>query len=628
MRWFASVSLAVFVVIGTKAQESLIRFSSDPREVVPADKLDGKVNLDLRPNVTQKTHLFVRNPTGDARDMTVRLKDAGGKQLAETVIKAVPNGQYARVRFKPPPPPMPGAVAPAPMPMPMAPPEPPGIELIAVENPKTKKLEREFQIVVSYVDNLKQTIEQKTSVLVDIRSPTDYVTVAGIRFSKDGKRNGLQVELSAKENFDPPCPVELRFPPQPNLRADALRAGDYLRLLKTPTPPSREDALRADLSASNLPILPGAKESGTVYVNIDGVPRAYIFKPAFHVENPKGGVVPALDTSSIHIIETNRDRSNMPILSLPKEQFPLRIEADRAPANSSIELQLDRGTGVLSADDIHIRGGTRQERVWLEPFGPEEAFIVTTKVNDWVIPLDTRGMRGVYTLKAILNVQEGERRVARATSTRSFVLDDTPPEEVSIDKLPEKHVRTLPLPVRVFAGDPESGISKVAVFLGKPMPDGKLPDGIVMVAAAKPTGEGGAWVAQVPLPPDKKGAVDLTAVATNGVGITAVQTQIVQLLDPPQGGTIKGVVSFGGKAQAGIKVTLFNGGGMETDFATTDAKGNFTMNNVLPGPYKVYAFKPDAGDGARGEEGVKVEVGKIHIVEIKLSRRPLPPPKK
>lgn len=619
MRWCALLLTAAVGATVIHAQESLVRFSTDPREFVPADKLDGKVNLDLRPNVAQRIHLFARNPTGDTRDLTVRLKDSTGKALAETIVKAVPNGQYARVRFKPAPPmPAPGAT---PMSPPMPAP-PPGIELTASENPQTKKLEREFQVVVSYVDNLKQTIEQKTSVLVDIRSPTDYVTVSGIRFAKDGKKSGLQLELTTKEDFDPPCPVELRFPPQANLRAEALRGGDYLRILKSKTPPSREDALRADLSANNLPILPGAKESGTVSVSIDGVARAYIYKPAFHVENPKGGVVPALDVPSIHILEVTRERSGLPIMSLPKEQFPLRIETDRAPAGAAIELQLDRGTGVLSADDIHVRTTTRQERVWVEPFGPDDAFLVTTRVNDWTIALDTRGMRGVYTLKAILKSPEGGRLVARAESTRTFILDDTAPEEVSVDKLPEKHVRTVPLPVRIFAGDPESGISKVAVFLGKPGPDGKLPEGVALIEAQKPAGEGGPWLAQVPLPADKKGVIDLSAVAANGVGLTTVQVQKVQLLDPPTGGTIKGAVTLGGKTQAGVKVILKDGEGKEKDFTTTDAKGNYVLNNVLPGAYKVTAARPDAGVGTKGEEGVKVEAGKEHKVDVSLSRRP------
>jgi hypothetical protein len=629
MRWLAILISAAIGIWAASAQESLVRFSTDQRDVVPAEMLDGKVNLDLRPNIAHRLHLFVRNPSEEIRDMTVRLRDTAGKQWTDAVVKDVPKGHYARVRFKPPPPPMPAPAATAPMPPMPAPETPTGVELNAVENAATKKRVREFEVIVSYVDNLKKTIEQKTTVLVDIRAAADYVTVAGVRFSKDGRKNGLQVELATKEDFNPPCTVELKFPPQPNLRADALRSGDYLRILKSKTPPTKEDALRADLSANNLPILPGAKESGTVYVNIDGVPRAFIYKPAFHVENPKGGVVPALDTAGIHIVEPGRDRSIMPILSLPKEQLSIRVEVDRAPAGANIELQLDRGTGVLSADDLHARHGTRHERVWIDPFAPDDVFLVTTRVTDWAITLDTRGMRGVYTLKAIVNVQDGNRMVARATSSRGFILDDTPPEEVSIDKLPEKHVRTLPLPVHIFAGDPESGVTKVAVFLGKPGPDGKLPEGAVLIEAQKPTAEGGAWIAQVPLAADKKGTIDLSAVATNGVGLTSTQVQKVQLLDPPTGGTIKGSVTLGGRPQPGAKVSLKDGEGKEKDFATTDAKGSFTMNNVLPGAYKVFASRTDAGVGTKGEEAVKVEAGKEHKVEVKISRRPVPetPPK-
>jgi hypothetical protein len=165
--------------------------------------------------------------------------------------------------------------------------------------------------------------------------------------------------------------------------------------------------------------------------------------------------------------------------------------------------------------------------------------------------------------------------------------------------------------------------------LGKPGPDGKLPEGAVLIEAQKPTAEGGAWIAQVPLAADKKGTIDLSAVATNGVGLTSTQVQKVQLLDPPTGGTIKGSVTLGGRPQPGAKVSLKDGEGKEKDFATTDAKGSFTMNNVLPGAYKVFASRTDAGVGTKGEEAVKVEAGKEHKVEVKISRRPVPetPPK-
>src|SRR5262249_52996788 len=151
--------------------------------------------------------------------------------------------------------------------------------------------------------------------------------------------------------------------------------------------------------------------------------------------------------------------------------------------------------------------------VWVEPAGPEGSMLLTSRVGDWVIPVDTRNLRGHYVLSA---TWAPTGTVAKSRNL-NLMLDDTPPEKVQIATLPDKHYRGQPLPVKVTATDLESGISKVAVFIGLPTPEGKLPEGAILFPAAETLRGSGVWVAQLPVAPDQKGAtINLTAVATNG----------------------------------------------------------------------------------------------------------------
>src|SRR5262249_18362662 len=150
--------------------------------------------------------------------------------------------------------------------------------------------------------------------------------------------------------------------------------------------------------------------------------------------------------------------------------------------------------------------------------------------------------------------------------------------------------------------------------VGLPTPDGKLPEGAVLIPAAETLRGSGVWVAQMPVAPDQKGAtINLTAVATNGVGLPAAVSQKVQLIDPPTGGTIKGIVRLGeyGRPQEGIKVTLKDADNKDKATTMTGKKGEFKFEDVAPGSYKVVAERPDAGVGTKGQEMVQVHAGKV-----------------
>jgi hypothetical protein len=614
----------MFVVVGligmawlapsAVAQQRFL-FSTDPEKLV-----NEKPDLDVRPNVSQSFFLFVFNERDDENDITVTLSIPDGPTLTG-VAKAVPNKQHGRVRFAKPMPPMPAAAPmPVPMPMPMGPPPPPGTELLA----KAQKYTFTLRAFDAKSKDKPLAVRETT---VSIRQPRDYVTVSDIRFTRNNAERLLFADLRATTELgEPPVTVELQFPRQDNLQADMLRDGVYRRSLS-----KRDQTVR--LFAENLPFpKKTVDENGRVYIAVDGIARAFIFEPAFHRDSDNARVVEFND-SAVRVYEKDKKDVVTTVYSRPIEGVPLRVEVDNPPTGATLELRVDRARNrrFEQPDEIIAKSIPREERIWLDPAGPAEAVQITTRVNDWMLPVDMRDTRGKIAFEAALvrggkpiMVKRGDGSLAAVTHTGTFIIDDTPPEEVTIGTLPKKHVRGQPLRVEVFARDPESDIAKVVVFLGKPGPDGKLPDGEKIEAVKSPAG-GGLWIAMVPLAADKKGEIDLSAQATNSVGMTANNVQKIVLVDPPPPpttGTIIATVELQRRPQPNVAVVMKDAEGKDKGAAKTNDKGEVKFEKVPPGVYKLSAARADASTGTKGEEGITVEAGKEHKITINLARGP------
>ena len=93
------------------------------------------------------------------------------------------------------------------------------------------------------------------------------------------------------------------------------------------------------------------------------------------------------------------------------------------------------------------------------------------------------------------------------------------------------------------------------------------------------------WTVELPVDKDKKGGKDtLSAAVTNGVNQTTVKSVDIQLIDPPTGGKIKGVVKLGefGNGLEGATVILKDADGKDKDSTKTDKKGEYTFTDVPP----------------------------------------------
>lgn len=620
-----------------QAKKMDVAFSTDPDKVV-----GNLADLEMRPNYGQTLYMFITNNSKNTREAEISITDETGKKSYGKVtqsLKELRPPAPVRITFVKPmpmPPAAPAAAAPSPMPMPMpmpmGPPVPPGIEVSS--NYDKMKFRSEFKLVVhvTYEDDNKKKVTEDTTYNVSVRQPTAYVKPDGIKYRKK-KDAGNQLTLDFKsENFPggPACPVELVFPPQAGLNISRLGEGVYRRTVTADPKPVR-------LYSKDLPLIGTEGPAAKVYVNIDGVPRAYVYRPKLFTDTEAGqndSLVDPQKEPEIRFMEASKLEAADTIYSRPGF-VPIRVEVDVAPQGSIIQLKVRRKPGNDVVETV-VKEGIRQEQIWFEAAGPDGSMILTTRVGDWVIPLDARDYRGRYELLAeLINPANKEKPVVESTS-HELVVDDTRPEIRRIitrpfnpDKTapptnPPRHVRTEPLPIEIEAADPESGVARVVVFFGKAPPDGKLPE--TAVEAAPPKDGSGFWLAQLPLPMGAKGLQEVTAVAVNNVGILEVSSQKIQLIEPPLGGTIRGTVSMtpGGKALSGITVKLFDSDGKEKGSAKTDEKKNgvFEMKDVPPGTYKVLATKPDSGIGTKGVESVTVKAGEESKVRILLSRKP------
>jgi hypothetical protein len=215
----------------------------------------------------------------------------------------------------------------------------------------------------------------------------------------------------------------------------------------------------------------------------------------------------------------------------------------------------------------------------------------------------------------------------------TLMFDSTPPEGVRFEGFPRAMAKGQRLSLKVRAVDRESGIAKVNFFLGE-LKDGKLPEALPPGIKATPGRDGDeVWSAEVPVP-DKAGEISIIAQVINGVGLVALADTKIELTDPPAPtGKLKGKVVEGGRPQPNLAVTIKAKGNkpmpvdpknplakeQDTWTATTNDKGEFTVDDLPPGNYEVSATsKSVASRKARKTVEVKAKA----TAEIELSLTP------
>jgi hypothetical protein len=618
----------------TFSDDVVFTFTPDAgtKEVVDtlSDIKNNNSNISLRPNGGGEFHLYVRNPARPQKTYTVELVTGPKSALGASVKVTIPGEKWKRVRFaKPALPalePVAPAVVPAIAPVPAAA-LAPKVELPAgLELPQAKE---GFRFILRLLDDAGDPVigsdkkELGRVCSVTLLQPSQYLNISKPSLSvlkdKDTAKAGaaqIRVPVSAiAGKASGEAIVALTFPATLNSPTLVQREGVYRRAI------SLGDDVTVNKSVTLLGNVQKMGDALRAEVSIDGISRAFIYTSQTKAE-VKNEDWQRFDAKLVRILRPTGFGTRA--VTRPTAAFPIKIEADNAEVNSSLELQI-RQAGVpdeVVKPEIVPLKGSREERVWIQLEGKlDKGFAIANRSADWIVPLDLGERRGRVEVVSILRGSDG-KEIAKS-DPYLIAVDAAAPEDVKFLKLPAKHIKGTPLPVSAALQDNDTRIVKAIFFLGELGEDGKLPEGPKVIGVqlidAKTKLATVEWIGLMPLPPEKRGEITIGVVAIDEVGNTTVETQKVELVDPPlPSGTIAGKVVRGERAQPGLTVTLLDAEAKPKGETTTDAFGKFKFEKVAPGAYVLRTTKTDPTTGMTGLSPVQVENGKTvkPVVEL------------
>lgn len=550
-------------------------------------------DLHLRPLRTQQAFfLYLRNPGRKNRKVVVRLKANNLLVSGGEVKLDLPARATQRVTF-----PSPAAAA------------------TGTTKPQTAKeqaavpleeLTGPLEVEVRDQANANSVLGKRI-IQVGIARPTEYVRVAGIRFDPGDaaakRKNRLSVDVAALPPLSGPPPVAtLSLPPDRIPGLLGIGAGNFRGLL----PASGKEMT---LFAEDIRLAEGADEEGYVYLGVDNAPRSLIYRVSFARQgNP---VTPRQDDRPAVRLQTAR-------YARPSDPLAVTVETDNAPLGAHLELTLGQmHGGDFTAEIVRRYPTARRRHIGFRPHGPGGALLFEASIQDWTDKLDIHEVLGDCLLRARLLDRDGNEL---GTAVLPLTVQDKAPEQVRFVHLPKQARPGTVLTVQATGNDRASGIGKVLFFLGKPVED-KVPKDAAAVAGEK--GDGNLWSAQLPLPADKKGFIDVSVQLVNAAGLSRFATASLELVDriAAAPGTIHGKVMEGALPQAGIRVALQDEKdekGKAIRNATTKADGSFVFDKVAPGKYKLSAAKESTE--RKAESTVTVTADKTMTVTMELYR--------
>ena len=637
-------AFAALLAVGSPLAAQAPKFSDDvvftftpdagTKEVVDglADIRNNNSNISLRPNGGGEFHLYVRNPARAQKTYTVELATEPKSALAARTKVTIPGEKWKRVRIAKPLPPAPEPAAPAVVPVAApVPAVPPAVKVEVPAGLELPQAKEGFRFVLRLLDEAGEPVlgsdkeELGRVCSVTLLKPGQYLSITKpsliVLKDRDAAKPGVaQIRVPAAAipgKAGGEAIVQLTFPATLNAPTLVQREGVYRRAI------SLGDDATANKSITLLGNVQKMGDALRAEVSIDGIGRAFIYTSAIKAE-VRNEDWQRSDTQLVRILRPAGLGTRA--VTRPTAAFPILIEADNAPDNSSFELQI-RQAGVPDEDvkpEIIPLQGSRQERVWIELEGKlDKGFAIADRSADWIVPLDLGERRGRVEVIAILRGSDG--KPLAKSEPYGISVDATAPENVKFLKLPAKHIKGTPLPVVAALQDNDTRVVKAVFFLGELLEDGKLPEGPKVIGTqlvdAKTKLATVEWIGLMPLPSEKRGEISIGVVVTDEVGNTTVETQKVELVDPPlPNGTILGKVVRGERPQPGLTVTLLDAEAKPKGETTTDAFGKFKFEKVAPGAYVLKTTKTDATTGMTGLSPAQVENGKTVKPTVELVR--------
>ncbi len=545
--------------------------------------------LRLRPIPgVQPIHLYIGNPGDRDRKLLVELQVGKRAVIGGTGLVALGRGETRKIEFANPAP----AATPAPAPTPAADTTTAPVVLPELAGPLT---------VILRDPATNRTLVVQT-IPVGLASPLEYVSVDSARFEPAGPltagKNRLTVTLRAGANFSgPPCVARLVLSPERIVGLSTVQDTTSKGALTKPG-----DLLT--LTAEGLVLADTDAEGGTFTVDLDGVPRALVFRGSFPRRG--GATTPVLDF-------TPALRAKAADVTATGGHYALVTEPDNAPSDARLEIRLGRSglAGFEPDRDLPVLPSPRHRRIGFAL--RDKALAFTAEVSDWVVPIDTEGVEGRRQIQI--------RLVNEARTIRELILP------LAVDRSAARGVQILDPPryakpgvtLRIRAtGDPStSGTKEVVFFPGKPTADGKIPPGVPTISARISEDDPKVWEAALALP-EKKGPTEISVAFVNAVGLASFDTASVELTDADltEPGRIAGRITEGGVGQPDLAVLLADEKGFQKAATKTNASGQYTIEGVPPAEYRVLSRKP--ATPSKGDVVIEVKSGRLTTADLNL----------
>ena len=560
-----------------------VLFSPDPNEPTAPS-----AGIAVRPGGGRETvYLYLWNPGDRPRSLAVEL--AAGATVLRGQVKLSPGGT-APVRFAP-------AAAP--------PPVTPAVVVAVPAAPAPALLDEltgPFVLRVLDADKGNRVVLRR-EVRPEVRNPASYCRLVSARALPPGpatdQKPRIEVVLRATAPLVPPVRAEFRVAPADPDRPGPPPAGT----LRGDLPEEGDLRLFAD------GLTPGPDGDIWCWVDVDGVERVFVFR------------IPAVPATGDPL--TLRPLSDLGLwLAVPGgvngPRVAVRAVVDNPPPGAGLELAIGRLTVAgLEADTVRVFPTARQARIGFAA-APDGGLRFDALLRDWVAEFDVSRVRGRRTVRARLTDRAGgDLRTASAP----LVLDDRPPERVAFLDLPRQVKLGTRLSVKATGRADVAGVKEVQFFFGKPA-DGKVPPGVTPVAGVPTDPDRTVWTADLVVPKDRPGPLDLGVRVVSGTGAATAAVGAVELVDfdPVQTapGKVIGTVVEGQIPQPGLEVVLRDEKGGERGKTKSGADGGFKFDPIPPGAYKVLARKPISGSAKEGTTDVKVPPGGVGKARVEL----------
>lgn len=571
--------LMVPAVFAQKDEEPrfTLRFSYDRNATAPGD-------ITLRPNVAQEVFVFVESKSDDDEEVTVQMRVGDKAELKAEKLK-VPAGKTVLVSFAA----APGGPPPAP-----------------------KDAVGPIGFVV--LDATGKALSNPRARQMKVGRPDLFITKdSGEAFAPtETESAGLSVVLKATDMFaGPAARLVLEVPPE---RQVGPKKGRYSGFL------SRES--KTTLKAQNLNPTSSEDLRDYVYVTVDGYKRGLVFRATFPAAGSSALALEQITTATLGL--------NLPKYSRPTDKLPVTLFAD-GNIGERDRIDVSVLSGKTKKGDKEVKEytpvahfiGPRQTKMKYSP-GPGGGVVFDVQATDHTGTLDMSGVfektEVMLELRPLDREEKGVpiyKKDPVAATVQEVLFDDTPPAVSFVEATTTAATRTATKvergrTLRVFVQAASvTPITDVRFFLGKLTAEGKLPgDGKLPPDAVKgkeveleleikdkekPRKVRG-WATEYLIPADAKGPIEVTAWATNAVGLSGGATATFEVIDPKD--QLSGRVFELDVPIDNLPVLLLDVNGKELKMTRTADGGKYAFTDLEPGVYFVYARRAQTASKA------------------------------